>query len=139
MKTQVIWYPLVMPGRPVHQVSPLFTLRYCTKWGNSVYLFSSHLGFSTIPMKKYRGSCLPPLWSRYIWAGGIATVLVSTLLKLGVAGSARLETPALILQDKNYNALKGVRALTNDLLELGKFIANLEIFLSSLTEVALQT
>ena len=28
--------------------------------------------------------------------------------------------------------------MTNDLLELGKFIAHLEVFLSSLTEVALQ-
>lgn len=44
---------------------------------------------------------------------------------------------ALILQDKNYNALKG-GVINNDLLELGKFIAHLEVSLSSLTEVALQ-
>lgn len=74
--------------------------------------------------------------SRSKKAIGAATVLLCSLLRLGLAGATGIEASALILQDKNDKALQS--AINLNLAHVEDSIGQLERSLDSLAEIALQ-
>lgn len=129
------WYPVIMPGGLLIKSHFLCSLSDTVQDGWILCLGSAHI---SCPLLHQWRSREPIFFYPYTqrWALGRATFLVSTLLRLRVVRSSGIGTSALILQDRNYNALR--KAIDYDFLELGNSIVYLDSLLSSVGEVAQQ-